>query len=333
MSAGFGSRSAGNTATLLNGTKVGTGAVGAWMGIYDRDYYRDDNSNWWASLDGRWVTVRFIVVLAVVFVAQLFTKDAGEPLLRYGAFSLPDILDGQVWRLLTPYFLQPLSLLGVVLNLYLLYWAGSEVESIYGPREYLGFLGATAVVCSISGVAVGLAGGGRGAFLGAPALIAGVFVLFACHYPTQRVLIFFVLPVPVWLIAAVVVGASLLAAVGPTPGLAPVAVLAAAGFAIAYHQTQIRVTALLPAAGRRKTTPRLRVYPEPDDDDVPVAAASGPARGTAVEAKKNRALDEQLEAKLDEVLEKVARSGRDSLSPDENAILLRASEIYKRRRS
>jgi hypothetical protein len=43
--------------------------------------------------------------------------------------------------------------------------------------------------------------------------------------------------------------------------------------------------------------------------------------------------DEQLEAKLDAVLEKVARSGQASLSEPERQILLRASEIYKRRRT
>ena len=44
-------------------------------------------------------------------------------------------------------------------------------------------------------------------------------------------------------------------------------------------------------------------------------------------------VDEQLEAKLDAVLEKVARFGRGSLTEGENQILMRASEIYKKRRS
>ena len=43
-------------------------------------------------------------------------------------------------------------------------------------------------------------------------------------------------------------------------------------------------------------------------------------------------VDEQLEAKLDRVLDKVAKSGTDSLSADERSVLLKASEVYKRRR-
>ena len=44
-------------------------------------------------------------------------------------------------------------------------------------------------------------------------------------------------------------------------------------------------------------------------------------------------MDEQLEAKLDLVLSKVAKHGRASLTAEENEILQRASEIYKKKRS
>jgi hypothetical protein len=43
-------------------------------------------------------------------------------------------------------------------------------------------------------------------------------------------------------------------------------------------------------------------------------------------------MDEHLEAKLDEVLEKVKQHGQDSLSETEREILFRASEIYRKRR-
>ena len=44
-------------------------------------------------------------------------------------------------------------------------------------------------------------------------------------------------------------------------------------------------------------------------------------------------LDEQLEAKLDAVLEKVARFGQASLTDTERQILFRASEVYRKRRT
>jgi hypothetical protein len=53
----------------------------------------------------------------------------------------------------------------------------------------------------------------------------------------------------------------------------------------------------------------------------------------AVTAPPNSDLDEQLEAKLDAVLEKVARSGQESLTENERQLLLRASEVYKKKRT
>jgi hypothetical protein len=43
--------------------------------------------------------------------------------------------------------------------------------------------------------------------------------------------------------------------------------------------------------------------------------------------------DEQLEAKMDAILEKISRAGKESLTESERQVLLRASEVFKRRRS
>jgi hypothetical protein len=71
----------------------------------------------------------------------------------------------------------------------------------------------------------------------------------------------------------------------------------------------------------------LRLF-RPEDADareepVSVAAAVPDSPG----------VDEHLEAKLDAVLEKLARAGKESLTDTERQILMRASEIYKRRRT
>jgi hypothetical protein len=74
----------------------------------------------------------------------------------------------------------------------------------------------------------------------------------------------------------------------------------------------------------------LRVYKPRRDEAAVGTAAAGPR--PVASTGPDRSVDEQLEAKLDHVLEKVSRYGRDSLTPDEQEILKRASEIYKRRR-
>ena len=71
--------------------------------------------------------------------------------------------------------------------------------------------------------------------------------------------------------------------------------------------------------------PRLKLYNPEDDKEEPVGVA---ATSTAVAA-----VNEHLEAKLDAVLEKIAKTGKESLTPKEQEILRQASEMYKRRRT
>jgi Family of unknown function (DUF6576) len=65
----------------------------------------------------------------------------------------------------------------------------------------------------------------------------------------------------------------------------------------------------------------LRVYRE--EPQQPVHASAPPASDA----------DEHLEAKLDRVLEKVASQGQNSLTEGERQVLMRASEIYRKRRN
>jgi hypothetical protein len=61
-----------------------------------------------------------------------------------------------------------------------------------------------------------------------------------------------------------------------------------------------------------------------------MAVAHTPASSSG--ASSSTSMDEHLEAKLDEVLEKVKKHGQDSLTEEERAVLFRASEIYRKRR-
>ena len=59
------------------------------------------------------------------------------------------------------------------------------------------------------------------------------------------------------------------------------------------------------------------------EEELPVPVTSGASSD----------VDEHLDAKLDAVLEKLSRHGRESLTESERAILQRASEIYKKKRT
>ena len=163
--------------------------------------------------------------------------------------------------------------------------------------------------------------------------------MFACHFPYRTILLFFIIPAPAWLLAVGIVVLDLLGFLGMgEQGIGYSAHLLGAAFAYAYYRFHWRVTGWLdqlagwvPRSGRRRA-PTPRLYVETDEPGEAVGARAGGSGAATAEGKAARSVDEQLEAKLDHVLEKVSRYGRDSLTPEEREILLRASEIYKRRR-
>jgi hypothetical protein len=150
-------------------------------------------------------------------------------------------------------------------------------------------------------------------------------VLCAIHYPTRTILLFWFVPVQIWLLVVLYVAYDAFQFVSQAETQTAVTVhLAGAGFAFLYYKANWRLVPMwnsVLAWPRQLVRPKLRIYREEPRQPVSVSA---PSAGN---------VDEQLEAKLDAVLEKVARHGKQSLTETENQILMRASEIYKRRRS
>jgi membrane associated rhomboid family serine protease len=306
------------------------------MGIYDREYYRRDGPKFLESLTRTGQVCKWLLLInGGCFVLQLLTLKRGLlGDMEFGPFTEAFLLDtqkvfsGEIWRLLTYAFLHdPFSLFHLLFNMLFLWWFGSELETIYGSREFLTFYLVSVVLGGVAFQAYASAVGQPMTCFGASGGVTAVMVLFACHFPNRMLLLFFVLPVPVWaLVAFQVLMDSFYFIGGARTKTAVVVHLAGAGFAFAYYKLQWRVSPLwtwLMALRGQRSRPRLRVFRAEDEPAEPVPI--GPPSASNV--------DEQLEAKLDAVLEKVARSGQASLTESEREILFRASEIYKRKRT
>src|SRR5262249_3907305 len=133
-------------------------------------------------------------------------------------------------------------------------------------------------------------------------------------------------PVPIWLFVVFQVGqdAFQLLSRSRSDNVAVAVHLGGAAFAFLYYKNRRRLLSVGQAVQswrRGRVRPKLRVYHPEEEMAVPVTSGS-PAD-----------LDEHLDAKLDAVLEKLGRHGRESLTENEREILLRASEIYKKKRT
>lgn len=300
------------------------------MGIYDREYYRREGPRYLDALSFRGQACKWLIIVnIVVFVLQLLTRDRFT-----GFFALfpDDVLAGEIWRLATYAFLHDTSnILHIVVNMWMLFMFGGYVEERYGSLEFLAFYLLAGTVGGLAYQAQAMVGFHLNMMtpcIGASGAVMAVTILCAFVYPTMTILLFFVLPVPIWVLALILVVQDTFGVLGGAEKSIAFSVhLGGAAFAALYHQLDWRFTGFLRGLQDWKvhrSRPRLRVYRGEEDAREAVAVAAPPPQAD---------LDEHLEAKVDAVLEKVARHGQASLTDAEKQVLLRASEIYKKRRS
>lgn len=307
------------------------------MGIHDRDYYRDGSHGFLDGLGRQGLTVWLIAVTSVVFFGQCLTGNPKDsPLVDIGAYQHTRVAAGEVWRLVTPMFLH-FGLFHLFCNMLILYWAGSRLEELYGSGEFVTFYLVSGVFAQAFYFLAWVAGiAPANPCFGASGAVTAVFVLYAFHFPRQQVLVFFILPMPIWLVVVIYVGLDALGALGARD--APIAYfvhLGGAAFGAAYYQTGFRFGDLFrknPRDSRPRAVPRLHVVPAESIDDTPTpvsASVESPARGKQA---RDGEVGEELERRLDQVLAKVSKHGQESLTTEEREILFKASELYKKRR-
>lgn len=311
------------------------------MGIHDRDYYRDGSRGMFETFGQQGATVWLIAVTVAVFLGQVVGGDlagrrggfGNDPLTLNGMYNTLLIAQGEVWRLVTPIFLHG-TLWHLACNMLVLYWTGSRLEEKYGAKEFFAFYLVAGVFANAGYFLLQMADlMPPASAVGASGAVTAAMIVYAFHYPRQRVYFYFFIPMPVWVLVILFVALDTAGALGARfNGQVAYAVhLCGAFFGLLYFQSGRRITDLLPSLpGRsaRPAPPRLRVVPQdstPDPDPEPVGAAvpSLPAAGPP---------DEHLEARVDRILEKVSKHGQESLTAEERELLFRASELYKKRR-
>jgi len=301
------------------------------MGIYDREYYRGETrgSAWITGLAPACKAIIAINVI-VFFIPSLRNAELA-------ASSHAIFQQGKIWQLLTATFLHA-DQWHLLWNMLFLWIVGREMESLYGTRDFVGLYLSAAVVSTLGWAVVDVMLQQHGLMIGASGAIMAVVLVYAMYYPHREFLLFFVLPVQMWLMVAIFLGKDLLDLLSGTPSnIAMASHLTGAAYGYLFKQFDLRVSRL---SWKRMTRPKLRIV-SPDPREVPTSRNAGPtwsanppstyrhntSSTTAVIA------EEQLDARLDEVLAKIAREGRSGLTEEENRVLQEASQRARNRRS
>ncbi|HEV3166081.1 MAG TPA: rhomboid family intramembrane serine protease [Isosphaeraceae bacterium] len=311
------------------------------MGIYDREYYRDETrgSGFFSGAAPACKAIIFLNV--VVFVASnLFVGTDNFLLKNLSATSESIFKHYQVYRLLTATFLHA-GIMHLAFNMLALWWAGRDMEAMYGTREFA-FMYCTAAVfstlCWAIGHSMGPAEAGDVPMIGASGAVMAVVVLYALYYPHRELYFWGILRVEIWMLLVIYIAADLFSLLqqfqgGLFAGVAFGSHLGGALYGYLYKAYDLRWTRLLAS---RRQRPRLRVVsPEPRDKVSPLSSASQ-SRSVATSGARTAAPfsfpEEQLDARLDEVLAKIAREGPSGLTEEEQRILQEASQRARDKR-
>jgi membrane associated rhomboid family serine protease len=294
------------------------------MGIYDRDYSRDEQSGHTLSGPKTMVTTLIVINVVIYLVDWIFLKGEAigigrdgkvvyeAALSKLGALS-PNLFSEpwKVYQLLTYGFLHAMTPMHIAGNMYVLWMFGREIEGVYGRTEFLRIYLTMIVLAGLVWVAQQqIAGPSASGLVGASGAVTGIVVLYALHFPKRTILLFFVLPAPMWVVGVLFVAADVFGAFGSHGDVAYIAHLTGAAFAFLYFRGKWnlgRLTRGLPSLKLRGRGPRLKVH-DPD------------------------AGDRKLDRQVDDILEKISRDGEDSLTRKERKMLEDASRRAQRRR-
>ena len=252
------------------------------------------------------VMVGFFAVTMIV--ATILGARLIVPVVDSLGFFTGKIYEGQLWRFLTYGLVNPPSI-SFVIEMLMILWFGRELERFFGRKVFLIFFGAlylfVPLVLTLLGMfrvmtLVGFAGG------------FGCFIAFATLYP--GVLLIFNIPAK-WL-AIVVIGISSLIAVYSRDLVGLINLWATVGFAcsfVRYHQGRLH----MPRLRWMWRKPKFRVISRGSDADVLQSL--------------DESEDDANDTEVDDLLEKIARNGINSLTKEERARLEQARENLLRK--
>ena len=307
------------------------------MGYQDREYFRNQQNPYWTMLQATRACWGIVLAHVVVYLTVVLSQNpqyALEDYLRLDPQAM--VHDWQWYRLLTASFIvdSPWHLAFALLLVWLM---GQELEGIYGSLEFVAFY----VIANVIG--------NLGQFLayqfllpphlliesfGPSGAALGILFLGVLHYP-YRMVTYLLVPMQMWILGAIALTFDVFFFMQHVPGLVRLAVHAPTLlWAFSYHQFAWRIVGswswsplryrqpmkrqLAPIAQARPKNTKLHL--EEDFVELPIQKAP-------------RVVDEQLEAKMDAILEKVSKTGMDSLTTEEKNTLQHASEVLRRKKT
>ena len=260
------------------------------------------------------VVKRLLIANVGVFVVTFAAPD----LIPWLAFR-PDRILSQFWGIFTYMFVHG-SLGHLFMNMLVLFFFGTPLESRWGGKEFFRFY----VVAALGGAVLQFAfAGGGGMMIGASAACYGVMLAFAMNWPNAPIYIWGIFPVKAkWLVGFMALSVLLSSFGSSGGGIAHFAHLGGLVAALLYLKADWRPRALATEV-RETARPRQRRLAIVPREEIERRAGER-ARGLS-DREERKMLDE-----VDRVLDKISEQGMSSLTPAERKLL---DDVSRQRRS
>lgn len=283
------------------------------MGLYDREYARDDQPGFRLSAPTS-ATMQLLLFTVGVYGLQMLSEKVTPLLeLRSDWWQRP----WEFYTLLTYGFAHSLGGPGqpgvwhLIGNMFALFMFGRYIEGRYGRVKFIAFYLTAIVVSGLFWTACDLIAGTPGKVIGASGATTALVILFALNYPNLEVYLYMLFPIKMWMLGAGIVVWNVWGAIVQEGTIAFTVHLGGIAYAWLFYKTDWSPGIWIFDSAKRiaRNQPKLRVH-DPEEEDE----------------------EDSLAQQVDVILEKIQRSGKDSLTWKERRTLERASKEYQEKR-
>lgn len=256
----------------------------------------------------RFFTDAIKLLISINFVIFLLQSISGQERILFQLFGIvPRNTWSQlmVWQPFTYMFFHG-GIWHVLINMFVLWMFGSELETLWGKKEFLKYYFLTGVGSGI--VTLLFSVNSLVPVVGASGAIYGILLAYGLIFPNRYVYLYFLIPIRVKYFVIVIGVLAFFSSVGAgTSNVSHLTHLSGMLIGLGYLKSNVRLDALKNILREQKDTIRRR------------------------QTRKKRERDDELRLEVDKLLDKINETGYDGLSEPEKKFLYEASKKLSKR--
>jgi membrane associated rhomboid family serine protease len=276
--------------------------------------YEYNNGEYWGGSDEssvtpvvRWLLIANVLIyfgmliLSGIFYSRIPELDYNRVVGQIGFVPFDALEHLYLWQFVTYGFVHAKMPFHLLFNMYILWWAGTEVERHIGSREFFWLFFLAIIVSAMAHVPFAYLISGEKAtpVIGASGAIMTLLILFAGFFPDRKLSLFFIFgPFSARTLVIAFVVLDLVWLLSQETQIAAAVHLGGAAFGFVYLKSRTKIERFFDNMRRRLE-------------------------------EEERTAQRNLKLDLDNVLRKIKKEGMESLTHEEKSILNKASKHYR----